>query len=297
MIGTTLFKIQLACFLAFVSAPLHGQEEQGEIVIRAVKGTPTGAIAAFTEEMIQPGENGRVSRWASHLCLDIRGVSPEQTAFFMARFRRVGHSLGLQVLPRGDCAPSALVIFAAEGEAMARELATQRVDLLAMAGKKDRDAFLASTAPVRRLAEGNLRSEDGQTPQGFSLDAKNPAAIPAAANKGFMASRLTSGARLDLSRMLVLVDAAKLDGASNRQIADYLVMTVIGNVDPARIEVGRNSIMGLYARRHGSGHAESLTAWDESFLASLYDGAWNGDGSRVTRRIRSDMLRSGFLKD
>jgi len=92
--------------------------------------------------------------------------------------------------------------------------------------------------------------------------------------------------------MVVVVDASKLAGVSNRSLAAYLSMVVIGNVRPDYRADASHSILGLFdAVRPGSAVTDGLTEWDEAYLRSLYAGAWNVTAEQRIREMGATMER------
>ena len=68
---------------------------------------------------------------------------------------------------------------------------------------------------------------------------------------------------------IVVVDLDQIEGLTFGQVADYVAMVGLAQLRP-NPELGDvSTILGLFAT-NGGGRSKGLTAWDQSFLKSIY---------------------------
>jgi hypothetical protein len=135
------------------------------------------------------------------------------------------------------------------------------------------NAFLDSQHPVRIWYNTDLLSEGGvldspnattATLVGTGIDKAN---VPTNTVHS-PASRLRYGAVLNLSSVIVVVDANRLEGLNFGQLADYIAMTGFAQVRLDADLGATPTILTLF--RTPTSRPDALTTWDAAFLASLY---------------------------
>ena len=98
------------------------------------------------------------------------------------------------------------------------------------------------------------------------------------------ASRLHSPWSEELSRILVVVDGSKLERVTWEQLASYLAMAVLAQLQPDGEPRQLETIMTLFSDRDaGRTPAASLTEWDRSYLKGLYSAPIHAAGARAQR--------------
>ena len=157
-------------------------------------------------------------------------MAAAQRDYLAASIAAVARALNLEVAEGRSCAPSAYVIFTSDPARLLADLRETRPRFFGATGIAEREAFLASRAPVRWLSHAALRGSGGETPFSFYVDPKSGGVERPVPGVRGIASRLAVGSRMDLQSMVVLVDSARLGGVSNRSLAAYLAMVVLGNV-------------------------------------------------------------------
>jgi hypothetical protein len=81
------------------------------------------------------------------------------------------------------------------------------------------------------------------------------------------ASRIHNGIRDDMSYVIIIVDAAKLLGTTWQQLADYLAMVSLAQIDPSADLSAFDSILNLFSNPLAY---SGLTDWDRSYVRALY---------------------------
>src|SRR5690606_876744 len=95
--------------------------------------------------------------------------------------------------------------------------------------------------------------------------------------------RSMSGIRDDMLYVIIVVDVTQLAGKTWQQIADYLAVVSLAQIDPRTNPVSFDSILNLFTN---PGAYSGLTDWDRSYLRALY----TFDQERVPRAQRGDIV-------
>ncbi len=248
-------------------------------------------VAAYVDTVLAAPRHDRVARWAERLCLSITGLDDARRDF-SGEIAAVGGRLNLDVGQR-HCDPSAYVIFTADPAQLLTRLEQDRPAFFGAIPRAAQRPLRDSRAPVRWLSWGELRGAQGQLPMGFSVAPGRGEVERPVPSFRSTPSRLETGTRMDLQAMIVIVDMNRLAGISNRALADYLSMVVLGNVRPDHGIVALPSVLNLLATQAGpAGNAATeLSRWDLSYLDALYAGTWNVPASQRIGVIRSAMRR------
>lgn len=269
---------------------LQSEASDPDILVTGERGGLSERVGAFVTSVTAETGNDHVARWDRRLCLSIEGVSAAQRDFFGRAIGAAGRELGLDVARDGGCEPAAVLIFTADPDALLARLAATRPRFFGSIPPARRRELEAS-APVRWLSFAQLRGAEGETPSSFYVDAKSGTERPVPALRT-APSRLQRGSRMDLQSMVVIVDASRMAGVSNRSLSAFLAMVVLGNVRPDHGIVGPVSILGLFAEARPDLLAtEGLTDWDRAYLRALYSGRANLSAGQSLQRIGAGMER------
>ena len=85
--------------------------------------------------------------------------------------------------------------------------------------------------------------------------------------KIFAASRLNTQIVDDIFRTVVIVDVDEVSGLSVRQLADYVAMVSLAQINPEADTNAYASILNVFDDPDASA---GLTDWDQAYLAGLY---------------------------
>lgn len=269
--------------LAQSSATTPAPQEPGvaqlpEVVVVAADVEQT-ARAYVTSVSAPPGER-EPAAWRRRICVGVGGMSAEPARALADRVLDWGHSLGLEIAPP-NCTPDIFIVATEDGNATARDLVAARPRAFRTgAGGMDRGgaalrAFQNSGRPVRWWHVSLPVNEDtgrlavrlpGQPPFVAPREMTRPADFGSFGIAG-LPSRLSDQIRDDLQQVIIILDADALDHADFSQIADYIAMIALAQVDPeASPDVP--SILNLF--RPDRPGDETLSAWDQAYLRALY---------------------------
>ena len=107
----------------------------------------------------------------------------------------------------------------------------------------------------------------------------------------FAASRLSTQIVDQLFRTVVILDVDQVSGVSAAQLADYVAMVTLAQIDPDAETGGYASILNLF----GTGDAApGLTEWDRAYLTGLYDAERTRRNLRAGRLEIADTIHSAY---
>ncbi|WP_156320445.1 hypothetical protein [Brevundimonas sp. AAP58] len=165
-------------------------------------------------------------------------------------------------------------MFAADATAMVGTLAEERRRAFRPGtsglerGERAFQAFLNGDRPVRWWhLSMPVDAETGARATRLPGDIRSGGA-PSAPYVSTIASRLNTQVRDDIFKALIFVDIDQLHDVTAAQLADYLALVALAQIDPEAELVGYDSILNLFVER--SGAPDGLTDWDRSFLEALY---------------------------
>lgn len=223
-------------------------------------------VREFVVETAAPARGRGLARWHRPICAGVVNLDPRLAQPIVDRISQVGLELGLRIGEPG-CRANVFVVFTEDSGALTRQLVEEhRRAFHVGTGGIDRGqaalaVFTTTDLPVRwwhtsmpvNAATGNraIRLPGGSAPQ----------------IKVFAASRLTTQIRDDLLRSMVIVDIDRLEDVNLAQLADYVALVSLAQIDPEADVRPYDTILNLFDDPQGVG---GLTDWDWSYLNALY---------------------------
>ncbi|WP_428149551.1 hypothetical protein [Brevundimonas sp.] len=156
--------------------------------------------------------------------------------------------------------------------------------------------FLASDQPVRWWqntvtvnAETGMvnRHLPGQSPVGTPSEIRTPADLGTFGSI-VTGSRLRNEVRDDLTQVTIIVDVDQIIGIDATQLADYLAMIALAQIDPEVDPGPYGSILALFA--HPEAAPPGLTDWDHAFLEGLYGAEQTSPNARARLSAVADSM-------
>jgi hypothetical protein len=236
---------------------------------------------------LQNGEG--MARWRIPVCPVVAGVTQQEAEFTQSRILEVARAAGVPVA-MDPCRPN-LLIFVTPDAAQFFSGMSMHTRLLTFSGAHPSviDEFIRTPRPVRVWYKTAMTTPEGKSlgDTDLSENARRAYGVPLVAPE-------TSYARISviwgMSRALVVVDQARLQGVSLGQFADYLALAGL-----AQIKVGAHlgdapSILKLFDGAPQSA-PDGMSDWDRAFLKSLYATASTSKGQRsqIAHTIVRDM--------
>jgi len=248
-------------------------------------------IRDFLEEVAAPARARGYARWHRDVCVSVTNLPGEAAQYIVDRISAAALDVGLAPGEPG-CLPQVNIIFAADGRQLAANMVERDPRLFRpVAGNAGMDLglealhdFMESDRPVRwwhvslpiAVHTGVAAIELPHSPC-YSPPRCYPW-VPVAGP-----SRVHSGIRDDLLYVIIIVDASALKGTTWQQIADYLAVVSLAQIDPRTEPEEFDTILNLFSNpRAYSG----LTDWDQNYLHALY--TFNQE--RITRMQGNEIV-------
>lgn len=287
--------------VAPAATPPDGDNTVEEVVVEATQPTPAEQRkleSDFAREQSAPTRRSRLARWSGRVCPGVVGLSQAPAAYLAERVSEEARKVGLDVGSPG-CSPDILILVTSRATKTAYDFRAkhpayfaqrnQGAMLAAGGGGQRLQSFLTSSKPVRWWHVARLTGADGQPLSFVQLDAQDPTSlVPAVLGTG--ASRLRSFVREDLTRAVIVVDTTQLAGVTHEQLASYVAMVSLAQLDPEAAPATLPSILSLFRNRdEGWPFPEALTAYDKAYLRGLYQAS---DSARTLHVQRGAIRRS-----
>lgn len=237
------------------------------------------AVYDFVRELSDATVRSELARWEDRVCPGIVGLAPDRGAFVLDRLAQEAALVGVEVEGPG-CRPNILIVV------------TSRPDEIAAGVREHRRKFFAHLSFPRDVAAGG-----GGQSLGSFLTSTRPVRwwhVAVKTDRKHIVSRATSSKKDDLQRALVIVDARQLQQVNYEQLASYLTLVMLAQLDPEGQPSRLSSIMNLFADREaGRTPAGTLTPWDRAYLKGLYAAEGYSSNLHHQRgRIRRSLWRT-----
>jgi hypothetical protein len=264
------------------SAPGQAASEVEDIV---VEGRPLReATVAFVDSVAAPAAGGAsgAAAWRQTLCIGVGNLQREAADHIIERISATAVGLGVH-MGRPGCEPRVFINFTADANEATRALvASRRREFRINMTGADRGGralarFQNTEAPVRwwhvsipvdmdtGISANRRPGDEPFSPPGADITRPNQLGD----NTRFVtASMLRNDLRDDLAQVIIVVDVDKIGGASIDQLAAYLTMVSLVQVDPEAEPRGYDTILNLFDQPERA--PATLTAWDMAFLGGVY---------------------------
>jgi hypothetical protein len=241
-------------------------------------------IKDFIEQVAAPARTRGYARWQRSVCIGVHNLQHTPAQYIVDRISSLAKDEGLEAGEPG-CKPQVNIIFVTDAKATASLMVERspRVFRPAMGnagmdlGLEGLDEFTQSDKPVRWWHVA--MPVDARTGAPAIRFPGQPA--PTIAVQG--PSRLHSGIKDNLLYVIIIVDSTKLIGTTWQQLADYLAVISLAQIDPRSNPLEFDSILNLFSNPAAY---SGLTDWDRSYLHALY----SFDQERDSRLQRNNMV-------
>jgi hypothetical protein len=227
-------------------------------------------IKDFIGEVVAKPPGRGYARWNRRVCIGVSNLQTGAAQYVIDRISKLAAEVGLAVGEPG-CSPNVIIMFSANATFVATYMVENEPLLFRPAGLGNNDMSLSRAALDEFAAsERAVRWWHVSLP----VDARtgNPAIeIP---GQGYPTigvagpSRIHDGIRDDLLQVIIIVDATKLAGTTWQQLADYLAVISLAQVDPKANPTAFDSILNLFSNPQAY---SGLTDWDRSYVRALYE--------------------------
>lgn len=224
---------------------------------------------SFVNEVVAVPPGRGYARWQRRVCVGVHNLENSAAQYIVDRISQLAVDVGLDPGEPG-CKPEVLIIFTTTANEVASSMVENSPRLFRPAGGlletnlplAALDAFATSDRPVRWWHVS--MPKDARTGQvAIRLPGEGPPTIAVAGP-----SRIHEGTRDDLQYVIIIVDATKLSGTTWQQIADYLAVVSLAQINPSTKPTAFDSILNLFSNPAAY---SGLTDWDRSYVRALYE--------------------------
>ncbi len=276
------------------TAPAGQEGSRVEDIV--VQGRPLReAAVAFVDAVAAPAAGGAsgAAAWRQTLCIGVGNLQREAADHIIERISATAEGLGVR-MGRPGCEPRVFINFTVDANEATRALVASRrrefrINMTgADRGNRALARFQNTEAPIRwwhvsipvdidtGIAANRRPGDQPFMPQG-DLTSPNDFGD----NRRIVtASMLRNDLRDDLAQIIIVVDVDKIGGASIDQLAAYLTMISLVQVDPEAEPRGYDTILNLFDQPERA--PATLTAWDIAFL----DGVYGAEQAQLSSQAR-----------
>ena len=243
-------------------------------------------IRDFVNEVAAPNRHRGMARWHSKICVGVANLSAEPRQYILDRVSTVAEDVGLDAGAPG-CTPNVIIIATDQPDALSENLVRERRRAFRMGGAgMDRggdalEDFVASDAPVRWWQVSMpVHSFTGQRAVRIPGECAGACMGPmdmAPVLTSTTSSRLGTQIVDNIFRTVVVLDIDQVSKVSAQQLADYLALVILAQIDPKADTSSYASILNVFEDPDST---PSLTSWDTAYLTGLY----NAERTRANRR-------------
>jgi hypothetical protein len=288
----------VALAVAFASPGLQAANAPLETVeVTASREKVRREIQAFVHQVTRL-EGEFVGRWGGFVCPLAVGVSDAQADFIQRRIIEVQNTVRKKPARDEECRPNVFVIITDDADQV---LADWKERDPGMFRWKSREGVSRSggNGPVRTWHNAILTGSDGE--------AINSAATLNAPGRS-SSTQVTTGSRIQISKpscptasrveagcwehidaVVVLVDTRATGKVNVTQLADYISVVTLSQIDLSAPLGGVDSILQLFAQPRPAILPTGITEWDYSFLRGLYRASYSPANQQ--RDIAARMVR------
>jgi len=248
-------------------------------------------VRGFVTDVSRPANNRGLARWNRPICVGAVNLRTEIARYVVDRISDVARELEVEAGEPG-CRPNVLIVAAVDGAGLAAALVEDRPRNFDLrhngtdAGTRAFRNFRTGDQPVRWWQISMpIDSETGERAVRLPGDPAPPQIHV------FAASRLRTQIRDDMVRSVIIVDVDRLGGANLVQLADYLTLVALAQVDAEADTAAYPTILNLFTDPASA--PAGLTDWDRSYLTALYEH----DQLRINRNSQVRAVADAVSRD
>ncbi len=242
-----------------------------------VTGRPLEAmIRSFVDEVAAPNKGRALARWDDRICIGVANLMTDPAQYIVDRVSTVADDIGLTPGAPG-CQPNVIIIASGDPGGLTRRLIDERRRAFRLGGAgMDRggaalQAFETSDEPVRWWQVSMpTDTQTGMPGMRIPGECRDPCGGPmdyAPTISMNAASRLSTQVVEKIIRTVVVIDIDKISDVSLVQLADYIAMVTLAQIDPDADTSQFASILNVFDEPDA---AAGLTDWDRAYLQGLY---------------------------
>lgn len=245
-------------------------------------------VQNFVGEISAPAGNRGPARWNGPVCIGVVNLRADVAQYIVDRTSDVARGLGLNAGEPG-CNANVLIVAAADGRGTANAIVDARRRAFQPGGSgmarsaAALERFRTSDAPIRWWHVSV--PVDSDTGEWATRLPGEPAPVISVSR----ASRLRTDIRDDLLKAIIVVDMDQVTGLTFTQLADYLALVSLSQVDPEADVGSFDTVLNVFTDPATAG----LTSWDMDYLHALYSAEQNTIGANARGAEIVDLMLNG----
>jgi len=254
-----------------------------QVTAEAARAALERRVDAFVHAITRnPGlsDDDSLVRWNTPICLLVAGLAAENIKIVSERLSQIGSSAGAP-LARAPCQPNFIIVATSEPDRV----------LDAWHARDGRLFGDATPAQIRQFRESS-RSRPVRVwyniDTGRKSGMRNGHFIPS--NTRAESSAFVANTVFDFFSIFAMIDTRRTEHSTLEQLADYVAMTGLTNVDLDADLGSAPSILRLFAPS-GENRPSGLSSWDAAFLKALYQSNQTSRNRRfeIAERVIHDL--------
>lgn len=223
-------------------------------------------VTAVTKQV---SSHESLARWHIKVCPLVAGIPRDQGEFILERISTIAQAAGAPLGPQ-DCKPNLLVLVTQRPAQLLDELWSRNPGMFAgIMGEGVQLAairrFINSARPIRAWYNAEFAGAAGNSLGVFDMPRGG-----ISANRFPDASRITWDDVQNITSVLLVVDARRIDGLKIGAMADYIAMLGLAKINLDADFSGDESVLQLFTAHEEGQTLSKLSTWDAAFLKALY---------------------------
>lgn len=252
-----------------------------------------GELAQRTEEFVNrmaaPARRRGLARWEGEVCLGVVNFKTEVAHLIIDRITEVARELEIDLGEPG-CDPNVVIAGTTDAPVLARDMVRRyRSNFFRYGytssnrGGAALEVFQTSAEPVRWW-HVSLPIVTSTGAPAIRLPGKGSVSAPCRSRAGFWV-RNCDEVTDRLMRMITIVDIDGLESVNLAQLADYLTLISLAQIEPESDYSGYDTVLNLF---EPGVPVSGLTDWDMVYLRALY----SGEAENLTAGEQADRMLS-----
>jgi hypothetical protein len=256
-----------------------------EVTVEGTRAALEHRVDAFVRGITRnPGfsDDESLVRWNTPICSFAAGLSAEEVKVVLARVSQISSTAGAP-LARAPCQPNFIIVATSEPDRVLEAWYARNNQLFGNATPAHIHQFLenSQSRPVRVWYNINLGRKSG---------VRNGHFVPS--NNRADSSPFVGHAAFDFFSIFAIIDTNRTEHSTLDQLADYLAMVGLTDIDLDADIGGAPSILRLFALS-AENQPSGLSNWDAAFLKALYQSNQTSRTQRfeIVERVVHDISR------
>lgn len=256
-------------------------------------------VQTFVREVGAPAKNRGLARWRNGVCVGAANLRAETAQYLIDRVSDVAREVGLTP-GRPGCIPNMTIIATVDAQAFTPAFVAGRERVFRVGGpgmdqgRAALETFKTTDRPVRWWHVSVQTNDEGEVavrlPGMCSISGCAGGVTDFAPTIRTNASRLTTSTEDDIKQVFVIIDVDKISTIGVAQLADYVAMVGLAQIDPEAETGGYSTILNLF---DDPAQTPGLTNWDKTYLQGLYDTVMTRRNQNTARNeVASAIVRA-----